>query len=96
MILDRKQILKWIDRTGFEVVEYLPWGAFPSYFYLFAGTIFHLLKGRGVNLSRWMLPYFLGQLLLSPLLLFEKQADLTGEYLEHAAARAGGIDPSPR
>jgi SAM-dependent methyltransferase len=77
VILDRKQILKWIDRTGFEVVEYLPWGAFPSYFYLFAGTIFHLLKGRGVNLSRWMLPYFLGQLLLSPLLLFEKRLNLS-------------------
>jgi len=58
------------------VVEYLPYGAFPAYFYLFAGTAFKLLKGRGLNLSKAIYPYFLGQLLLLPLLLFERKLNL--------------------
>ncbi|MDP7034426.1 MAG: class I SAM-dependent methyltransferase [Planctomycetota bacterium] len=77
VVLDRDNLLRWMDQTGYEVVEYLPWGAFPAYFYLFAGSIFKILKGRGVNLGRWMLPYFLGQLLCSPILLFEKQLNLS-------------------
>ena len=50
--------------------------AFPAYFYLFAGTAFKLLHGRGLNLTKAIYPYFLGQLALSPLLLFEKQLNL--------------------
>ncbi len=41
-----------VGRAGFEVVDYLPYGAFPAYFYLFTGVAFRLLKGRGLNLDR--------------------------------------------
>ena len=61
---------------GLEVVAQLPYGAFPAYFYLFAGAAFKLLRGRGLNLSRAVYPYFLGELLLLPLLLFEKRLNL--------------------
>lgn len=60
-------------KHGLVVEEHLPWGAFPSYFYLFAGFAFKLLRGRGLNLDRAILPYFLGQILLSPVLLFESR-----------------------
>jgi hypothetical protein len=63
-------------REGLEIVEHLPYGAFPAYFYLFTGLAFRLLRGRGLNLSRAVYPYFLGELLLAPLLLFEKQLNL--------------------
>lgn len=62
--------------AGLEVVDYLPYGAFPAYFYLFTGVAFRLLQGRGLNLQASMIPYFLGQLLLSPLLLFETRLNL--------------------
>jgi SAM-dependent methyltransferase len=72
----RDALLGMVKKAGMEVIEYLPYGAFPAYFYLFAGTAFKLLKGRGMNLSKAIYPYFLGQLLLLPLLLFEKKLNL--------------------
>ena len=42
--------------AGFEVVDYLPYGAFPAYFYLFTGAVFRLLKGRGLDLDRAVYP----------------------------------------
>jgi len=72
----RDTLLAMMARAGLDVIEWLPWGAFPAYFYLFAGTAFKILKGRGLNLSRAVYPYFAGELLLAPLLLFEKQLDL--------------------
>ena len=72
----RKTLIDMVVAAGFEVVEHLPYGAFPAYFYLFAGTAFKILKGRGLNLSRAIYPYFLGQLLLLPLLLFERRLNL--------------------
>lgn len=48
----------------------------PPYFYLFSGAAFKLLKGRGLNPSRAIYPYFLGQALLSPVLLFQRQLNL--------------------
>ena len=62
-----------MDKAGLEVVEYLPYGAFPAFFYFFAGAAFKMLRGKGLNLSRAIYPYFVGQILLSPLLAFEKQ-----------------------
>ena len=58
------------------MVAFLPYGAFPAYFYLFAGVAFKLRQGKGINLSRAIYPYFAGQLLLSPLLLFERRLNL--------------------
>jgi SAM-dependent methyltransferase len=75
-LYSRKTLLAMMEKAGLEVVEYLPYGAFPAYFYLFAGTAFKLLKGRGLNLSKAIYPYFLGQLLLLPLLLFERKLNL--------------------
>ena len=65
-----------MQRCGFEVIDYLPYGAFPAYFYLFTGTAFRMLKGRGLNLDRAIVPYFLGQILALPLTLFERRLNL--------------------
>lgn len=76
VLYNKKMLLEFVKKSGLELVEYLPYGAFPSYFYLFAGLAFMLLKGRGLNLSRAIYPYFFGQLLLSPVLLFERRLNL--------------------
>ena len=76
VLFDRDTLLRAVRRSGFEVVEYLPYGAFPAYFYLFTGAAFRLLKGRGLNLDRAIIPYFIGQLLTWPVLLFERRLNL--------------------
>jgi SAM-dependent methyltransferase len=75
-LYDRKSLLDMVARAGFEVVDYLPYGAFPAYFYIFAGIAFKILRGKGLDTSRAIYPYFLGQILLAPLLLFEKRLNL--------------------
>jgi SAM-dependent methyltransferase len=75
-LFDRTHLLAMTRAAGLEVVDYRPYGAFPAYFYLFTGTAFRLLRGRGLNLERAMVPYFVGQLLLAPLLLFETRLNL--------------------
>jgi SAM-dependent methyltransferase len=69
-------LLAAIDKAGLKVFDYLPYGAFPAYFYLFAGVAFKLLRGRGLNLDRAIVPYFFGQVLLSPVLVFERHLNL--------------------
>jgi SAM-dependent methyltransferase len=76
VLFDRDSLLRAVRASGFEVVDYLPYGAFPAYFYLFTGAAFRLLKGRGLNLDRAIVPYFLGQLLAWPVLLFERRLNL--------------------
>ena len=76
VLFDRDSLLRAVRKSGLEVVDYLPYGAFPAYFYLFTGSAFRWLKGRGLNLDKAILPYFLGQLLLSPALLFERRLNL--------------------
>ncbi len=76
LLFDRDSLLRMVKSQGLEVVDYLPYGAFPPYFYLFTGFAFKLLKGRGLNLDRAILPYFIGQLLCAPLLLFQRQLNL--------------------
>jgi SAM-dependent methyltransferase len=76
VLYTKAMLLKFVERAGLELVEYLPYGAFPPYFYLFAGTAFKLLKGKGLNLGRAIYPYFLGQIALSPILLFERRLNL--------------------
>ena len=73
MLYDRRTLLAAVDKAGLELVEYLPYGAFPAFFYFFAGAAFKVLRGRGLNLSRAIYPYFLGQILFAPVLAFEKQ-----------------------
>ena len=76
LAFNRKCLLESVRKAGFEVVEYLPYGAFPAYFYLFSGLAFKFLRGRGLNLSRAVYPYFVGQLLLLPILIFERRLNL--------------------
>jgi len=73
VLYDQRTLLAAVDKAGLELVEYLPYGAFPAFFYFFAGAAFKVLRGRGLNLSRAIYPYFLGQILFAPVLAFEKQ-----------------------
>jgi SAM-dependent methyltransferase len=73
VLYDRAALLRMVEQAGFEVVDYRPYGAFPAFFYFFAGAAFTLLRGKGLNLSRAIYPYFLGQILFAPILLFERQ-----------------------
>lgn len=73
VLYDRRTLLAAVDKAGLELVEYLPYGAFPAFFYFFAGAAFKVLRGRGLNLSRAIYPYFLGQILFAPVLAFEKR-----------------------
>jgi len=77
VLYDRRKFIEIVEKAGLEVVDYLPYGAFPAYFYLFAGLAFKILKGKGLDLSKAILPYFIGNLLLSPMLLFEKHLNLS-------------------
>jgi SAM-dependent methyltransferase len=76
VVFDMKSLRAMSQRSGLHVVDHLPWGAFPAYFYLFAGAAFHVLRGKGLDVGKAIGPYFAGQLLLSPMLIFEKQLDL--------------------
>ena len=67
-LYDKARLTELVGKAGFDLVEHLPYGAFPPYFYLFCGVAFVLLRGRGLNLSRAIYVYFAGQLLLLPVL----------------------------
>jgi hypothetical protein len=75
-LLDRQHLLQLVRAADLEVVDYLPYGAFPAYFYLFTGIAFRFLRGKGLNLDRAVLPYFAGHVLLAPMLLFERHLNL--------------------
>jgi SAM-dependent methyltransferase len=81
VLLDRERLLRLAGRADLEIVDYLPYGAFPAYFYLFTGVAFTFLGGRGLNLDRAIYPYFAGQVLLSPILAFEKRLNLAMQTL---------------
>ena len=85
VLFSRAALLDMVAKAGLKVVDYLPYGAFPAYFYVFAGAAFKLLRGRGLNLSRAIYPYFFGQLLLSPVLLFERKLNLAMQTVVCAA-----------
>jgi SAM-dependent methyltransferase len=76
VLFDRHALQAMVRAAGLEIVEYLPYGAFPPYFYVFAGAAFKILEGRGLDLQRAIAPYFLGQLLLAPVLLFQNRLNL--------------------
>ena len=75
-LYDRTALLKLVERADLEVVDYLPYGAFPPYFYFFCGVAFRVSKGRGLNMGRAIYPYFAGQLLLQPMLSLLKRCNL--------------------
>ena len=76
VLYSRNTLLRTLKQNGFEIVDYLPYGAFPAYFYLFAGAAFKVLRGRGLNLSKAIVPYFIGQGLMFPVLLAERHLNL--------------------
>jgi len=76
VLFDRDSLLRAVRKSGLEVVDYLPYGAFPAYFYLFTGAAFRILKGRGLDLDRAIVPYFIGQLLTLPAMAFERRLNL--------------------
>ena len=73
VLFDREHLLAAVRAAGFEVEAYLPYGAFPAFFYFFAGAAFKILRGKGLDLSKAIYPYFIGQILFSPVLALEKQ-----------------------
>jgi SAM-dependent methyltransferase len=75
-LFDKVSLFRIVEQAGFRPISYLPYGAFPAYFYLFAGAAFKLLKGRGLDLKKWGYLYVLGQIALTPVLLFEKHLNL--------------------
>jgi hypothetical protein len=89
VLYTRDTLRSMVTRAGLEIVDWRPWGAFPAYFYLFAGVAFKLLRGKGLNLARAVYPYFLGELLCSPLLVFEKQLNLAMQTV--VVRRASGV-----
>lgn len=76
VLFTRETLLRFVEEAGLEVVAWNPWGAMPAYFYLFCGVAFGLLRGRGLDVGRWLAPYFAGQALLWPVLLLEKHLNL--------------------
>ncbi|NDE11620.1 MAG: class I SAM-dependent methyltransferase, partial [Chitinophagia bacterium] len=75
-LYDKKCFLEMLKKHNLIVEEYLPYGAFPAYFYIFTGTYFKTI-GKGLNLNKIIFPYFLGQFLLTPLLWFQKKLNLS-------------------
>lgn len=72
----KETILNMLKKHNLVIEEYLPYGAFPPYFYIFTGTYFKLF-GKGLKLDKIIFPYFLFQLLLSPVLFFQKKLNLS-------------------
>jgi hypothetical protein len=76
VLYSKKTLIQMVEKNGFKIVKYMPYGAFPPYFYIFAGAYFKLF-GKGINLNRAIFPYFIGQLILTPVLLFQKYLNLS-------------------
>jgi SAM-dependent methyltransferase len=75
-LYSKETLTALVEKNGFRIVEYLPYGAFPPYFYIFTGTYFKLF-GKGLDLDRIVAPYFAGQLLMTPVLLCQKFLNLS-------------------
>lgn len=75
-MFDRKSFVEIMKKNGFVIEKYMPYGAFPPYFYIFTGVYFKLF-GKGLNLNKIIFPYFFFQLLLSPVLMFQKKLNLS-------------------
>ena len=76
VLFTRASLLAMVRSQGLVVEDYLPYGAFPPYFYLFTGLAFKFLKGRGLNLDRAILPYFIGQVLCAPVVMLQRRLNL--------------------
>jgi hypothetical protein len=75
-LFEKRTLLDFVEKSGLEIVDYLPYGAFPPYFYIFAGAAFKLLQGRGLNLSKAIVPYFIGQIFMLPVSMMQRWLNL--------------------
>lgn len=75
-LYDKKHFIALMEKHNLRVVKYLPYGAFPPYFYIFAGSYFKLI-GKNLNLNKIIFPYFVGQFILTPILWFQKVLNLS-------------------
>jgi len=76
-IFDKKHFLNMVQDSGFEIVEYLPWGAFPPLFYLYFGFLFLFNKGRGIILENHFWGYALFTTLFWPLDMLHRWLNLS-------------------
>ena len=83
--LDKKRFVEMLELAGLEVSEYMPYGAYPGYFYMYAGLAFKLLEGKGIDLGKAIYSYLAGQVLLAPVIAFERRLNLS---MQTVACRA--------
>ncbi len=76
VLYSKKTFRQIIEKNGFRIVKYLPYGSFPRFFYFFAGSYFSIF-GKGLKLNRVLFFYILGEVLLTPILLFHKYLNLS-------------------
>ena len=76
VLFTKEMLLKCVRRAGLDVVGYLPYGAFPAYFLSVCWNGVQVTRWSWTQLVQSHLPLVLGQLALSPFLLFEKQLNL--------------------
>jgi SAM-dependent methyltransferase len=81
VLFSRESLMRLAQKAGLQAVDYLPYGAFPAYYYLFTGAAFKLRRGRGLSPRRAIVPYLLGQALLWPILRFEQRLNLAMQTL---------------
>ena len=77
ILFDESHIRAFVEKANLQIIDHLAYGAFPAYFYIYTGFAFTRLKGEGLNIRKEMLPYFAGQLLFAPFLLFENYLNLS-------------------
>lgn len=76
-MFDKAHFLKMVEESGFEIVEYLPWGAFPPFFYLYFGFFFKVNNGKGIELNNHFWPYAFFTILFTPLQLLQRWLNLS-------------------
>ena len=76
VLFSESQLRLAVERAGFQVETQLTYGAFPPWFYIYAGRRFRQLKGRGFVPRAELGRYLMGQALHSPWLLFAPRNNL--------------------
>ncbi|MFC1650546.1 class I SAM-dependent methyltransferase [Candidatus Latescibacterota bacterium] len=77
VLYDKSHLQTFVRKANLAIVDYLPYGVLPAYFYIYTGLAFKRLHGKGLDMQKAIIPYFIGQLLLSPILLFSKYLKLS-------------------
>lgn len=75
-LYDKRSFVAMLEKHGFVVESYLPYGAFPPFFYIFTGFYFRFI-GKGLNLDRIVIPYFFTQLFWLPVIWLQKYLNLS-------------------